>query len=117
MNNKLINIQGNVLWLAQAVLGILLVVLLSIHLIVNHWAAPQGLLTYADVIRYYDFPGVAIMEAIFLIVVTSHCLLGLYSILLDLNLRPFVTRILAQILVILGVIMVVYGVYLITRLV
>jgi len=95
----------------------LLVVLLSIHLIVNHWAAPQGLLTYADIVRYYNFPGVAIMEAAFLIVVTTHCLLGIYSILLDLNLRPFVTRTFAQILVILGIITIIYGVYLITRIV
>ena len=36
----------------------MLVILLAIHLIVNHWAAPHGLLTYADVVRYYDIPGV-----------------------------------------------------------
>lgn len=117
MDNKSISRQGNILWLAQAIFGILLVILLSIHLIVNHWAAPQGLLTYADIIRYYDFPGIAIMEAAFLVVVTSHCLLGLYSILLDLNLRPSATRILAQILIILGGITVIYGIYLITKIV
>jgi succinate dehydrogenase hydrophobic anchor subunit len=117
MDNKSINIQDNILWLAQAIMGILLVILLSIHLIINHWAAPQGLLTYVDIIRYYDFPGVAIMEAAFLIVVTSHCLLGLHSILLDLNFQPFVTRVLAQILIILGIITVVYGIYLITKIV
>src|SRR5688572_14294078 len=53
-------------WLVQAGLGIMLVILLTIHLIVNHWAAPHGLLTYGDVVRYYDIPGIAWMEAAFL---------------------------------------------------
>jgi hypothetical protein len=68
MDNENKIIAGNIRWLAQVILGILLVLLVSIHLIVNHWVAPQGLLTYADIIRYYDFPGIAMMEAIFLII-------------------------------------------------
>jgi hypothetical protein len=45
-------------WLVQASLGAILVILLGVHLIVNHWVAPQGLLTYADVVNYYDIPGI-----------------------------------------------------------
>jgi succinate dehydrogenase hydrophobic anchor subunit len=45
-------------WLVQAILGAILVILLGVHLIVNHWVAPQGLLTYADVVNYYDIPGI-----------------------------------------------------------
>ena len=71
-------------WLTQASLGILLILLLGVHLTVNHWVAPQGLLTYADIVHYYDVPGIAWMEATFLIVVVIHCLLGIHSILLDL---------------------------------
>lgn len=99
-------------WLVQAGLGILLVILLTIHLIVNHWAAPQGLLSYADVVRYYDIPGIAWMEAIFLIVVTVHCLLGLHSILLDLNLPTRATRIATWLLTSAGLILILYGVWL-----
>jgi succinate dehydrogenase hydrophobic anchor subunit len=99
-------------WLVQAGLGVMLVVLLAIHLIVNHWAAPQGLLTYADVVRYYDIPGIAWMEAVFLIVVTSHCLLGLHSILLDLNMSAHVTRVATWLLTFVGLAAIVYGVWL-----
>ena len=113
--DETISIKGKFRWLAQVVLGGLLVILLSIHLIVNHWVAPQGLLTYDDVVRYYDYPGIALMEAMFLVIVTSHCLLGLQSILLDLNLRPFALRTLTQFLIILGSITIIYGVYLIIK--
>ena len=99
-------------WLVQASLGILLVILLAIHLIVNHWAAPHGLLTYADVVRYYDIPGIAWMEAAFLIVVTVHCLLGLHSILLDLNMSARVTRFATWLLTFVGLTAIVYGAWL-----
>lgn len=100
-------------WLTQASLGIALVVLLAIHLIVNHWAAPNGLLTYVDIIRYYDIPGIAWMEAIFLMAVTGHCLLGMHGILLDLNLRPDLTRFITMLLVLAGGIAILYGTWLI----
>ena len=105
------------LWLVQATLGIALVLLLAIHLIVNHWVTPQGLLSYADIIRYYDVTGIAWMEALFLIVVTVHCLLGLHSILLDLNLRPRLTGLFTTALVIAGGIAFTYGIWLIRTIV
>jgi succinate dehydrogenase hydrophobic anchor subunit len=117
MDNENKIIAGNIRWLAQVILGILLVLLVSIHLIVNHWVAPQGLLTYADIIRYYDFPGIAMMEAIFLIVVTSHCFLGLHGILLDINLSPNVTRAGTRILIALGATTIFYGIWLIISIV
>jgi succinate dehydrogenase hydrophobic anchor subunit len=79
-------------WLIQAVLGATLVILLGVHLIVNHWVAPQGLLTHADVVNYYAIPGIAWMEAAFLTLVTAHCLLGLQSILIDLNVGPLMNH-------------------------
>ena len=100
-------------WLVQAGLGILLVILLGVHLTVNHWVAPQGLLTYADIIHYYDVPGTAWMEAIFLIVVVIHCLLGIHSILLDLNLRPVITFTFTWFLFLTGLTVIGYGLWLI----
>lgn len=100
-------------WLIQAALGTMLVILLGIHLIVNHWAAPQGLLTYADVVHYYDIPGIAWMETAFLTVVTAHCLLGLHSILVDLNIRPRITSIVTWLFVLAGVGTILYGLWLI----
>ena len=99
-------------WLVQASLGIMLMILLAIHLVVNHWAAPHGLLTYSDVVRYYDIPGIAWMEAAFLIVVTVHCLLGLHSILLDLSLSARVTRFATWLLTFVGLTAIVYGAWL-----
>lgn len=100
-------------WFLQAGLGILLIILLAVHLIVNHWAAPQGLLSYTDIVRYYDHAGIIWMESIFLVVVTLHCLLGLHSILLDLNLRPVITHTLTGILILIGLIALLYGIWLI----
>jgi succinate dehydrogenase hydrophobic anchor subunit len=113
LENRSLNSATTWRWFVQAGLGIALVVLLAIHLIVNHWAAPQGLLSYADVIRYYDVAGIAWMESIFLIVVTGHCLLGLHGILLDLNLRPNLTRTFTLLLILAGGMAIVYGVWLI----
>jgi succinate dehydrogenase/fumarate reductase cytochrome b subunit len=100
-------------WFLQAGLGMLLIVLLAVHLIVNHWAAPHGLLTYADVIRYYDLSGIVWMEGVFLIVVTIHCLLGIHAIILDLNLNPVITRTLARALILAGTVAILYGLWLI----
>jgi succinate dehydrogenase / fumarate reductase membrane anchor subunit len=101
---------GTARWFAQAALGILLVILLGIHIIVNHWVAPQGLLSHADVIRYYQVPGIAWMEIFFLLVVTVHCLLGLHSILFDLNLPSKIKTGLTWLLIILGAVIVLYGI-------
>lgn len=113
MDNRSLNSVATFRWLLQAGLGIALVIFLAIHLIVNHWVAPQGLLTYADVVHYYDVAGIAWMESLFLIVVTGHCLLGLQSIVLDLNLRPEITRIITRLLLLAGVITIIYGIWLI----
>jgi succinate dehydrogenase/fumarate reductase cytochrome b subunit len=94
-------------------MGILLILLLAVHLTVNHWVAPQGLLTYADIIHYYDVPGIVWMEATFLVVVVIHCLLGIHSILLDLNLRPVITFTLTLLLFLTGLTAIGYGLWLI----
>src|SRR5690242_17928107 len=103
------NSTGTLRWFTQAGLGILLIALLGIHLVVNHWIAPQGLLMYADVIRYYNVPGIALMETLFLAVVTAHCLLGVYSILLDLALSSNTIKVLTWTLVLLAIAMITYG--------
>lgn len=113
MDTRSLNSTATLRWLLQAGLGIALVIFLAIHLIVHHWVAPQGLLTYTDVIRYYDVTGIAWMESLFLIVVTGHCLLGLQSIVLDLNLRPELARSITRLLLLAGIITIMYGIWLI----
>lgn len=110
MEDKPQNSPGTLRWFTQAGLGILLVILLSVHLIVNHLVAPQGLLSYTDVIHYYDVPGIPLLEVLFLIVVVAHCLLGLHSILLDLKPPVKIKIALIWLLYILGVTVAVYGI-------
>ncbi len=77
--------EGTWLWLLKIAGGLLIVIVLGIHFVINHLVAPGGLLSYQDVINYYKVPVVPIMEIVFLVLVVSHSLIGLRSILLDLN--------------------------------
>ena len=117
MNERPSGSATTIRWLAQATSGIALVLLLAVHLIVNHWVAPQGLLTYADIVRYYDASGIAWMETTFLIVVTVHCGLGMHSVLLDLNLRPRLIDLFTALLVLGGGTAITYGIWLIRTIV
>jgi succinate dehydrogenase / fumarate reductase membrane anchor subunit len=105
------------LWLVKIVTGPLLVILLLIHLIVNHFISQTGLLTYANVVAYYRNPVIPIMEICFLAVVVIHSLIGLRGILLDLKPSRTVLRILDLFFVIAGISAVSYGVWLILTIV
>lgn len=101
------------LWLYKIISGLFIVVLLGVHFIVNHLVAPEGLLTYQDVVRYYTHPIVPIMEVAFLCFVVSHALDGLRSILLDLNPSDRLLKIMDWIFVVVGVGSIAYGVWLV----
>jgi succinate dehydrogenase / fumarate reductase membrane anchor subunit len=105
--------EGTWLWLYKMVAGGLIVILLGVHFIVNHMVAPEGLLSYNDILRYYTNPIIPVMEAAFLIFVTSHALIGLRSILLDLNPSAKLLRMIDIVLIAIGVISNVYGIWLI----
>lgn len=109
--------EGALLWLYKIVAGLLIVVLLGVHFIVNHLVAPGGLLTYADVIRYYQNPVIPIMEVAFLVFVISHALVGLRSILLDLNPSNRLLKITDGIFWLAGIGFTVYGIWLIIAIV
>jgi succinate dehydrogenase hydrophobic anchor subunit len=64
--------EGTWLWLLKIVGGLLIVIVLGIHFVVNHLVAPGGLLTYADVISYYKNPLIPIMEVGFLVLAIGH---------------------------------------------
>jgi succinate dehydrogenase / fumarate reductase membrane anchor subunit len=105
-------LEGSGRWLLKIVAGLLIVFFLGLHFVVNHLVAPGGLLTYADVVAYYQNPVVVVMEIAFLIVVISHSVLGLRSILLDLNPSPAVLRFANIALVVIGTAAVIYGTWL-----
>ena len=101
------------LWIVKILTGPLLVILLFIHLIVNHYIGQNGLLTYADVVAYYRNPIIPIMEICFLAIVVTHSLLGLRGIILDLKPSRVILKIINWAFVIFGITSVSYGVWLI----
>ena len=112
MPNKSSGSSAGILWLIQAISGLLLVILLGVHMIANHFIAEGGLRVYADVVAYISNPVILVWETIFLIVVTLHAALGLRAVILDLNPSAGVKRALNWALSVLGIIAVVYGVWL-----
>lgn len=99
-------------WIWQALTGALLVVLLGLHMIVQHFVVAGGLRNYHDVVVFLSNPFVFLLETAFLIIVTWHALLGVRAILLDLGLKPSTERRWTTALAVIGVITVAYGIWL-----
>lgn len=104
--------EGLWLWLYKIIAGLLVIVVLGIHFVINHAVAPGGLLSYEDVIRYYKVPIIPIMEGFFLVIVVTHSLLGLRGILLDFNPSQQIRRTADWLLSLLGTAAIVYGIWL-----
>lgn len=102
------------LWLVKIVTGPLLVIVLGLHFTVNHYlgSMSSGLMTYDDVIRYFQNPLIPAIEILFLVTVVTHCLIGLRGIVLDMNPSRAVLSAVTWLLVLFGVSSVVYGVWL-----
>lgn len=99
-------------WLSQAISGILLVILLGVHWVAQHYLAAGGLRTYAEVVSYLENPMVLLLEIAFLVVVTYHALLGVRAVLLDLGPGKRLGRLLDAGLILAGVATVLYGILL-----
>ena len=104
--------SAGISWWLQSISGFLLVVLLLVHMIANHFVVPGGLQTYRDVVNYLSNPMIVILELAFLIVVTAHALLGVRAILFDTGLSRQAERRASALFTILGVLIVAYGVWL-----
>lgn len=100
------------LWLLKVASGALIIILIGVHFVVNHFVAEGGLLTYADVIRYYQNPLIPLMEIIFLVCVVSHSLIGLRGIVLDLHPSPGVLRVVDRVFILFGAGAIIYGIWL-----
>ncbi len=105
--------EGVALWLLKLFAGLAIVIVMGIHLIVNHVVAPGGLLDYNAVLQYYTHLIIPIMEVAFLIIVIVHSLLGVRSIVLDLNPTQKVLSLVNWALVLLGSIGILYGTWLV----
>jgi len=90
----------------------LILVILGIHLVVNHLVARNGLLTYDDIVAYFQNPWVIVMETVFLVTAVTHALSGLRSIVLDLNPPARLMLWINRLFVGFGFLVVIYGVWL-----
>jgi succinate dehydrogenase cytochrome b556 subunit len=74
---------GTTAWILQAASGVLLVVLLGVHIVAQHFVVKGGLRDYAQVVSYLSNPAVLAIESLFVVVLIWHAMLGLRAILLD----------------------------------
>jgi succinate dehydrogenase hydrophobic anchor subunit len=102
-------------WKATAYTGAALLVLVTIHMVAHHFVVEEvgGLRTYAQVLDYISNPIMFVIEIAFLVVVTTHAMLGLRSVLFDFGLSVRAKRLVARGLLILGILTIAYGVTLI----
>jgi succinate dehydrogenase hydrophobic anchor subunit len=102
------------LWLTKIITGPLLLLVLGLHLTVNHYlgSLPSGLMTYEDVIRHFQNPVMVAIEILFLVTVVTHSLIGFHGILLDMHPSRNLLIIFTWLHVLLGVFAVGYGVWL-----
>jgi len=87
---------------------------LALHFTVNHYlgSTSSGLMTYEDVIRYFQNPLIVAIEILFLVTVVTHSLLGFHGILLDMHPPRSLLVLSTWLHVIIGVSAVAYGIWL-----
>ena len=80
-------------------------------MVAHHFVVDEvgGLRTYRQVLEYIGNPIILVMECLLLVTVTAHAMLGLRSVLLDLNLSARTRRLVDRGLVALGVATLGYG--------
>lgn len=100
------------LWLIQAVSGLLLVALLGLHMVAHHFVVEGGLRDFQEVLAYVSNPVILFLEVVFLVVVTTHAMLGLRAIVRDLNFSAAAARTADWILALVGAAALIYGVWL-----
>lgn len=100
------------LWLVQAFSGLLLVLLLLLHMVAHHFVVEGGLRNFQQVVEYVSNPAIFAITIIFLVVVVIHALLGLRALVMDLGPKESTMRVVNWFLLIAGVAMVIYGIWL-----
>lgn len=105
-------------WRWTAGTGLALLVLVTVHMIANHFVAhgTGGLRTYGQVLDYLAHPVILVTEALLLTTVTIHAMLGIRSIVFDLHLSPRARHRVERGLWALGTVTVGYGLVLLVTL-
>jgi succinate dehydrogenase / fumarate reductase, membrane anchor subunit len=99
-------------WLIQAVTGLLLIGLLALHMIANHFVVEGGLATYEEIVAYLRTPIILVLEVSFLFLVTWHGLLGLRAVVFDFGFSERTERRITAVLWVVGFATVLYGLWL-----
>ena len=97
------------IFIIQRISAIALVVFLSLHMIVVHY--PPGHLDFSRVLERLADPLWKAIDIAFLLAALFHALTGTYAVLMDIERVTPLKRILAGILIVLGIIGVAYGTY------
>lgn len=99
-------------WPLQAITGFLLIFLLALHMIANHFVVEGGLQTYDEIVAYLRTPIILGLEVSFLVLVTWHGLLGLRAVIFDFGLSPRTELWITRVLTVVGSATVAYGLWL-----
>lgn len=99
-------------FVGQVVSGAALLVLLTMHMIAQHFVVPTGLRFYDDVIDWLRSPVVVAIDIVFLAFVTYHALVGVRAILFDFGFSERTERRITAGLWVVGIATFVYGVVL-----
>jgi len=97
-------------FVGQVLSGAVLLVLLTLHMIAQHFIVPTGLRFYEDVIDWLRNPVVIAIEVTFLVFVTYHAVTGVRAILFDFGFSERSEKRITNILWVVGIVTVVYGV-------
>lgn len=111
--------EGSGLWFLKILTGLLIIIILAVHFTVNHMlGSMNGLLTYEEVVQYYaSHLIIPIMEILFVTFAVTHSLLGLRSIILDMNPSAKTLKTVNWLFVVVGAVAIVYGISLVLILV
>jgi succinate dehydrogenase / fumarate reductase membrane anchor subunit len=101
-------------WVLQAVTGAAVLVLVSVHMIANHFVVPDGLRDFTEVVAYLSNPAIVALEVTFLVTVTWHALLGVRAVLFDFGFSSRIERWITRALAVIGMLTVGYGFWLTT---
>jgi succinate dehydrogenase / fumarate reductase membrane anchor subunit len=101
----------------QSLSGAALLVLLTLHMIAQHFVVAGGLRDYAAVVAWLSNPAVVLIELAFLVFVAWHAMLGVRAILFDFGPSARVARAITAILWVVGLGSVAYGVWLVITIV
>jgi succinate dehydrogenase hydrophobic anchor subunit len=104
-------------WGWQAITGVVVLFLVTLHMIANHFVVQGGLRDYQQVIDYITNPVILPLETLFLVVVSWHGLLGLRAVIFDFGLSARAERIVTRAFVIVWLVTIIYGLALLAILV